>query len=198
MPLESQVLRHIVQLWVWWKWEILCLERELNPHLWHSGPHRLPDVTTIPTPTCLCSSLPERSVQPTTLIPHKPFKTYNYIQAVTSHSYIQGRFNNHRVHSLYRIMVMEPVTWVWWKWEIFCLERIEPTSLAFRASVLTIPPCRHPDVTSLPVYAAPDLRGQCSLSITKEPFAIHTTLQDAFADRFFWILTSHKVALLYY
>ena len=23
---------------VWWKWKILCLERELNPHLWHSGP----------------------------------------------------------------------------------------------------------------------------------------------------------------
>ena len=25
--------------------------------------HRLPDVTTIPTPNCLCSSLPQRSVQ---------------------------------------------------------------------------------------------------------------------------------------
>ena len=23
--------------WVWWKWEILCLECESNPHLWHSG-----------------------------------------------------------------------------------------------------------------------------------------------------------------
>ena len=28
-----------------------------------------PDVTTIPTPTCLCSSLPQKSVQTTTLIP---------------------------------------------------------------------------------------------------------------------------------
>ena len=31
-------------------------------------PHRLPDVTTMPTPTCLCDSLPQRSVQTTTLI----------------------------------------------------------------------------------------------------------------------------------
>ena len=30
---------------------------------------RLPDVTTIPTPTYLCSSLPQRSVQTTTLVP---------------------------------------------------------------------------------------------------------------------------------
>ena len=28
-----------------------------------------PDVNTIPMPTCLCSSLPQRSVQTTTLIP---------------------------------------------------------------------------------------------------------------------------------
>ena len=30
-------------------------------------PCRLPDVTTIPTPACLCNSLPQRSVQTTTL-----------------------------------------------------------------------------------------------------------------------------------
>ena len=30
-------------------------------------PPRLPDVTTVPTPSCLCSSLPERSGQTTTL-----------------------------------------------------------------------------------------------------------------------------------
>ena len=32
-------------------------------------PPRLPDVTTMPTPTCLCSSLPQRAVQTTTLVP---------------------------------------------------------------------------------------------------------------------------------
>ena len=31
-------------------------------------PHRLPDITIIPTPTCLCSFLPEGSGQPTTLV----------------------------------------------------------------------------------------------------------------------------------
>ena len=30
---------------------------------------RLPDVITIPTPTCPCSSLPETSVETTTLVP---------------------------------------------------------------------------------------------------------------------------------
>ena len=30
--------------WVWRKWLILCLERNFNPHLWHSG---LPDITTV-------------------------------------------------------------------------------------------------------------------------------------------------------
>ena len=61
-------------------WEILGLEWDSNPHLWHSRPvcstitphmlpcygvkqqqankYMLPDVTTISTPTCLCSSLP--------------------------------------------------------------------------------------------------------------------------------------------
>ena len=36
-------------------------------------PLRLPDFTTLPTPTCLCDSLPERSVQTTTLTitPHR-------------------------------------------------------------------------------------------------------------------------------
>ena len=31
-------------------------------------PCRLPDVATIPTPNCLCSSLPQRSMQTTTLL----------------------------------------------------------------------------------------------------------------------------------
>ena len=33
----------------------------------HATPCRLPDVTPIPTPTCVCSSLPQRSVQTTTI-----------------------------------------------------------------------------------------------------------------------------------
>ena len=45
----------------------------------------LPDVTTIPAPTGLCSSLPQKSVQTTTLTPPHPwncksFNAYNYIQ----------------------------------------------------------------------------------------------------------------------
>ena len=57
------------------KGKILSLERESKPHLWHSGPVccitpcRFPDVTGIPTPTGLCSSLPQRSVQTTKFIP---------------------------------------------------------------------------------------------------------------------------------
>ena len=56
--------------WIWWKWEIFCLKWELNPHLLHSRPvcelwHHLR--STLPTPTCLCTSLPERSVQTSTL-----------------------------------------------------------------------------------------------------------------------------------
>ena len=60
--------------WLRWKWETLCLEWNSNPHLWHSVSsvpplhNRLPDVTTIPTPTCLCGSLPQRSVQTATLL----------------------------------------------------------------------------------------------------------------------------------
>ena len=60
--------------WVWRKLEILCLELELNPHLWHSGPVcyyytiRFPEDTSIPTPTCVCDSVPQRSVQTTTLL----------------------------------------------------------------------------------------------------------------------------------
>ena len=59
--------------WVWWIWEIVCLEWESNPHLWHSGPvcyHHPMQASwchTIPTPSCLCSSLPQRSVQTTTI-----------------------------------------------------------------------------------------------------------------------------------
>ena len=57
--------------WAWWKIEILCLEQE-SLAFWASvtiTPHRLSDVTTIPTPTCLCSSLSQRSVQTRTIQP---------------------------------------------------------------------------------------------------------------------------------
>ena len=52
-------------------------------------PHRLPDVITIPMPTCLCSSLPQRSVQTTTLVPWncKPVNAYNYIHTGNGHTY---------------------------------------------------------------------------------------------------------------
>ena len=79
-----------------------------------------------PMPTCLCSSLPQRSVQTSTLvypgIVSLLMLTITYIQAMIIHIHRQGRFNNHAVHCLYRNLVMTPVSWVWWKWEILCLE----------------------------------------------------------------------------
>ena len=45
-------------------------------------PHRLPNVTTIPKPTCLCNCLPQKSVQTTRLIPPwncMSINAYNYI-----------------------------------------------------------------------------------------------------------------------
>ena len=69
-------MQTFIVYWVWWKEEILCLERKLKPHFWPSRtvcyhyitPCRLRDVTTIPMSTCLCSSLHQRSVQTTTLV----------------------------------------------------------------------------------------------------------------------------------
>ena len=42
------------------------LERSVQTTTQSITPSRLPDVTTVPTHTCLCGSLPERSVQTTT------------------------------------------------------------------------------------------------------------------------------------
>ena len=57
--------------WVWQKWEILCLERDLNPGIPDQcatiTPRRLLDVTTILMPTSAHGSLPQRSVQTTAL-----------------------------------------------------------------------------------------------------------------------------------
>ena len=72
-------------------------------------PPRLPDVTTLPTPTCLCYYLPERSVQ--TNYTHSPgilnlvMLRITHIQAVTIHMHTQGRFNNHTARSLHSIMI---------------------------------------------------------------------------------------------
>ena len=59
--------------------------------------------------------------------------------------YTQGRFNNHTVHSLYRIMVTATsVVGVMKVGNIVPRARIEPTSLALQASVLSITPHRLP------------------------------------------------------
>ena len=53
--------------------EILHLKRESNPLILHSETiliitlPRILDITTLSTPTCLCGSWPERSVQTTTI-----------------------------------------------------------------------------------------------------------------------------------
>ena len=64
--------------------------------------------------------------------------------------YTQGRFNNHIVHSLFRIMVM--VTSVMGVMKMGNVPRvgIKSTSPAFWASVPTITPHRLPDVTPHP------------------------------------------------
>ena len=93
------------------------------------------------------SSLPEKSVQTTTLTPCncKPFNTYNYIQAVTSYTHTQGRFNNHTVHSLYMIMVTATcVVGVLKMGNTVPRVKIEPRSLAFCAQCATITPHRLP------------------------------------------------------
>ena len=69
----------------------------------------------------------------------KPLKTYNYVQAVTSHTYTQCRFNNHMAHSLYMIMVRATsVMSVMNIGNIVPRAGIEPTPLAFQASVLPL------------------------------------------------------------
>ena len=46
---------------------LLRAEMESEASVQIITPRRLPDDTSTPTPTCLCSSLPDRSVQPTVL-----------------------------------------------------------------------------------------------------------------------------------
>ena len=93
--------------------------------------------------------------------------TITYKQAMALHIYIdtEGRFNNHTAHCLYRIMVTTAsAVGVMKMGKIVARVGIEPTSLAFRASVL---PLHHigslmlPLYPHLPVYVALCLRGQC-------------------------------------
>ena len=113
-------------------------------------PHRLPDVITLPMPTCLFGSLSERSVQITTPIPLE-LLTITYIQVMALHIQTQGRFNNYTAHSVYRIMVKTTgVMGAMQMGNIVPRVGIEPTPLAFHASVLPCSiPCRLPDVTTI-------------------------------------------------
>ena len=70
----------------------------------------------------------------------KSFNAYNYVhtgkglahmyvlmnilfyQQTNKYIHTQGMFDNHTVFSLYRILVIAPVSWVWWKLEILYLE----------------------------------------------------------------------------
>ena len=77
--------------------------------------------------------------------------TIIYIKAISLHVDTQHRFNNYAVHSLYRILVTATgVMRVMKMGNIVPRAGLEPTSLAFRASV---PPLHHvgfPGVTTTP------------------------------------------------
>ena len=65
--------------------------------------------------------------------------TIAYIQAIALHIHIKGRFNNHTVHGLYRIMVMaNSVMGVMKMGNIVPSLGLETISLAFRVSVLPL------------------------------------------------------------
>ena len=93
--------------------------------------------------------------------------TITYMQGMTLPIHTQGRFSNHTVHSLYRILVISTnVVGVTKMANTMPRMGLEPTSLAYRASVLPLhhigslmlPLCPCP-----PVYVALCLRGQCRL-----------------------------------
>ena len=66
-------------------------------------PPRLPDVTTLFIPTCLCDSLSERSVHAPPVIVSLLMLTSIYIQTVTLYSH-KGRSTDHEAPSLFEIM----------------------------------------------------------------------------------------------
>ena len=97
----------------------------------------------MPTPTCLCGSFAsEVSADYYTRPPgivSLVMLTITYIQAMALHIHTQGRFNNHTVHSLYRIMVMTTSVIGVMKMENTVPRAgIKTTSMAFRASVLPL------------------------------------------------------------
>ena len=113
----------------------------------------LRDVITFPMSTSLCSFLPG--------IVSLLRLTITCIQAVTSHTYRQGRFDKHTMDNLYRIMVMETsVVGMMKMGNIVHRAGIKPTYLASWASVLITTPPRLPDVKFVPtVYVASCLSG---------------------------------------
>ena len=91
----------------------------------------IPDITTIPIHTCICSSLTERSVQPITS-PHD--LKYKPVSILILTMYIHGGFNRHTSLSSYRIMVTETsVVGVMKMGNIVPRAVFKPTSLAFQA-----------------------------------------------------------------
>ena len=102
---------------MWQKWEIVCLELESNPHLRHSVSAdyyiRPPGIVSL------------------------FMLIITYIKAIVLHTHTQGRFNNHKAHSFYRILVTALLSWVWRKWgNTVPRVGIEPRSLVFWSSVL--------------------------------------------------------------
>ena len=75
-------------------------------------PPRLPDVTTIPMPTSLCSSFPRGQCR---LLPSSSwnceyFTFYNYIPYIYIYTHTKGRFNSHTMRCLYWIIIPH---WLW-------------------------------------------------------------------------------------
>ena len=106
----------------------------------------------------------QRSAQSTTLI--SLFNADNYIHTGNglTYTHTQDRFNNHTACSLYRIMVTATsVMCVIKMGNIVPRARLEPTSLASRASVLPLHHIGSPMsllYPRVPVYAAPCPRSQ--------------------------------------
>ena len=85
-------------------------------------------------------------------IVHILMLTITYIQVIALHIHTQDRFNNHTLHSLYRIMVMATNdVGVMKMGNSVSRAGIKPISLVFWAMVLPFTQHRLPDVTSIPM-----------------------------------------------